>query len=179
MNYNTIDVQQLGLQVAYNEDDGTRKFVRKVLALPYLPHEHIEEMFTRLRREVSSAPLESLMDYVHNTWIASDIWPASSWSVFGQSIRTNNDVEGWHYRLNRKAKKGSLNVYLLIELLHEEASMVTMQAKLMSDRKVLRRQKHQYKEHHGHISKLWTDYRNGDRSASQLLSGIGHHLAMY
>ena len=172
-------VQQLGLQVSYNNDEGTRKFIRKVLALPYLPHEHIPEMYTRLRQDVESAELESLMDYVNNTWMESEMWPPQTWSIFGQSVRTNNDVEGWHYRLNRKAKKGSLNFYLLVELLHNEAEMITIQTKLLSDSKVLRRQRNRYANHQGQIAKLWDDYKNGELSAKKLLRSIGHHVDVF
>ena len=30
-------VQELGLQVAYNSDDKTHKYIKKLLALPYIP----------------------------------------------------------------------------------------------------------------------------------------------
>ncbi|XP_078676410.1 uncharacterized protein LOC144913542 [Branchiostoma floridae x Branchiostoma belcheri] len=40
-----------------------------------------------------------------------------------QSVRTNNDVEGWHTRLNLKAKKAALPLYLLIDLLHREGRL--------------------------------------------------------
>jgi len=46
---------------------------------------------------------------VDETWMSSRLWPASSWSVF-QSIRTNNDVEGWHNRLRQQARRGKLDV---------------------------------------------------------------------
>ena len=65
--------------------------------------------------------------YVHDTWISSNIWPPSSWSVFQQNIRTNNDVEGWHNKNNRKAGRGQIKFYLLVELLHEESKYVEAQ----------------------------------------------------
>ena len=43
-------------------------------------------------------------------------------SVFGKSVRTNNDVEGWHNRVNTHAQKSNLQFYLLIELMYKEAS---------------------------------------------------------
>jgi len=55
------------------------------------------------------------------TWVESTVWPPSMWSVFRQPVRTNNDVEGWHCRLNVKANRGRLNLYQLIQLLHAES----------------------------------------------------------
>ncbi|KAK4319879.1 hypothetical protein Pmani_009224 [Petrolisthes manimaculis] len=50
-------------------------------------------------------PVREFMDYVDQTWLQSPVWKTENWSVFGRSIRTNNDVEGWHHKLNRRAKK--------------------------------------------------------------------------
>ena len=36
---------------------------------------------------------------------------------FCDKQRPNNDVEGWHNRLNRRAKKGNLSFYMLLSLL--------------------------------------------------------------
>lgn len=53
-------------------------------------------------------------------------------------IRTNNDVEGWHCRLNHKAKRASLNMYLLINLLHEESLLVDINLRLQDEGKICR-----------------------------------------
>ena len=54
-----------------------------------------------------------------------------------QSIRTNNDIEGWHHSLNRRAAgQCSLPVYLFVALLHKEASPVLLQIRLVSERKL-------------------------------------------
>lgn len=121
-------IQELGLQVAYSNDASMHKYLRKVLSLPYIPAEHIEEQFLRLCRKANgSQVIDRLLNYVRNTWINSTIWPPSAWCVFGRSIRTNNDVEGWHHRLNKKARKGQLIFYLLVQLLHKEAKLVPLQ----------------------------------------------------
>ena len=71
------------------------------MALPLLPCEHIRACFEHLQSEVDYQPaMADLVEYVKETWIDSSVWPISSWSVFGKSIRTNNDVQGWHTRMN-------------------------------------------------------------------------------
>ena len=77
------------------------------MALPYLPSEHIVEMFRRLRQKAETHSLMSLTNYIYNTWIANSIWTPNSWSVYNHLIRTNNDVEGWHSKLNRAAARTS------------------------------------------------------------------------
>ena len=39
-----------------------------------------------------------------------------------EDVRINNDLEGWHRRLNYSAKRGQLQMYLFIELLNKEGS---------------------------------------------------------
>ena len=76
---------------------------------------------------VSNVPTyaqRKLCRYIEANWFSSTTWPPETWSVFNQSVRTNDDVEGWHRRLNGKAMKGQLNFYLLMQLLTSEAAVV-------------------------------------------------------
>jgi hypothetical protein len=175
-------IQEIGLQSSYNNDVGTRKFLRKELALPYVPVAHVQDLFTALKTEIENSPadlLQRLLQYAENTWITSDIWIPSAWNVFDRSIRTNNDVEGWHHRLNNKARKGNLNFYVLLQVIHDEASLVTLHAQLLSDRKVLRQQQKKYTDEHGCMVKLWEEFKAGKRSPASLLKVIAHHVAVH
>ena len=113
-------IKQLGLQQPYNTDRPTQLFCKKLMALPYLPHEHIQPVFQRRSREAATEPLKQLTRYIQTTWIDSSWCPPRRWSVFQQATRTNNDLEGWHRRLNVKAKKGNLALYTMIHLLSQE-----------------------------------------------------------
>jgi len=62
-----------------------------------------------------------LMDWEHH------FHPPGDWSVFQQTIRTNNDVEGWHYRTNHRGKRAKLPFYMLCHLLYREAQLISMQ----------------------------------------------------
>ena len=42
-------------------------------------------------------------------------------SVFGQVMRTNNDLQGWHYHMNHRGEKVNLTLYLTAHILHVEA----------------------------------------------------------
>ncbi|KAI0235866.1 Ubiquitin conjugation factor E4 A [Lamellibrachia satsuma] len=57
------------------------------------------------------------------------MWPPTSWSVFGQSVRTNNDVEGWHHGFNTKAKQ-QMPFYQLTSQLYEEAAQIELTLRL-------------------------------------------------
>jgi len=101
-------IQALGLARQYREDRDVHKLCRRVMALPLLPAAEIPRQFYRLRQQAVSEPMRALCDYVDKTWLSDVLWPHLSWSAFRRPIRTNNDVEGWHYRLNRRVRSRHL-----------------------------------------------------------------------
>ncbi len=140
------------------------------MALPFLPDSEIIPVFNRLKVQATTEPLQKFVEYVEITWINSSIWPPSSWSVYLQAVRTNNDVEGWHNSLNRRAHgKGQLPLYFLIELLHQEARLTSLQIRLVSERKLKRMQRKVYRTMQARIFNLWDEYHKGKRNAYQLL----------
>ena len=55
------------------------------------------------------------------------------------AVRTNNDIEGWHHALNRRAAgRWHMPFYLLIDLLHREAKLSALQIRLVSEKKLKR-----------------------------------------
>ncbi|XP_031553270.1 uncharacterized protein LOC116290391 [Actinia tenebrosa] len=102
-------VQELGLTLPYEND-----FIRKLLALPFLPATEIERVFNTLMQQATTRPLQDLVEYIDNQCVSSATFPPEEWSVYSQAIRTNNDVEGWHKGLNGCA---SGRVHLLFYLL--------------------------------------------------------------
>jgi hypothetical protein len=58
------------------------------------------------------------------------------------SIRTNNDVEGWHNNLNsRVSSRGPVPFYLLVTGLFKEASDLPMTIRLVTEDKLRRYQR--------------------------------------
>jgi hypothetical protein len=169
-------IQGLGLQDEYQSDRETNKICRQLMSLPLLPADVITAEFQRIARRATavSPVLERLTDYVSRTWVSSHLWPPLAWSTYRLPVRTNNDVEGWHYRLNQKARKRHLGLYLLVRLLHNEAKCVNLIVRLISDRKVTRRQKKLYSKMHAKLNENWNQYEEGKKSARQLLKSCAH-----
>ena len=164
-------VQSLGLQPAYQTDPPTHSYIRKLLALPMLPAEHISAVFQ----------LEELVVYIRDQWIKTRFFPPATWSAFFQTTRTNNDCEGWHGAFNRRAAKSNLPIYLLVQLLGEEAQMVTVEAQLVSEGKLSRYQRSTNRRIQGRLFTAWEEYMRTEpknlREARRLLarcSGIYH-----
>jgi len=68
--------------------------------------------------------------------------------TFKQPARTNNDVEGWHARLNSRANHGRMNMYQLLYLLREEAVLINIGVRLLSDAGTSRLQREKYTRLH-------------------------------
>ena len=78
---------------------------------------------------------------------------------FCRCVRTNNDIEGWHNSLNRRAGgRVHLPFYLLIQLLHRESSVYTVQVRLVNARKLQRIQRKKYRALQARIFGYWEDY---------------------
>ena len=138
-------IQLWGLQQRYINNSSTHNFCRKLMALPFLPSEHIETAFRNIQEVSSNSVEEELATYIGNTWITGQ-WQPIDWSVLNQSVGTNNDVEGWHMRINARALRGQVQLYLLIKLLHQEAKLVSLQLHLVSQNKLIRYQRKTYRK---------------------------------
>ena len=114
------------------------------MALPFLPEDQIIPVFNSIK-EQATTHMQPLVPYVENTWILSTVFLPSNWCVFMESIRTINDLEGYHRRLNFKAAdKGNLQLYVLIPLLYSESRTVRLHVRLISERKLRRHQRTQH-----------------------------------
>jgi len=60
-------------------------------------------------------------------------------------------------------------MYLLFALLANEAAMVAVNVKLLSDKKVRRSQKKRTAGANGKLQKYWAEYQAGTRSVTRLL----------
>ncbi|KAJ8300263.1 hypothetical protein KUTeg_021782 [Tegillarca granosa] len=66
---------------AYFKRDEVFMFCRKLMALPYLPEEHIKPSFEKLTSDVEDPSVQKLVRYVGNTWINNKTYNISTWAV--------------------------------------------------------------------------------------------------
>ena len=149
------------------------KLCRNIMALPFLPASHIEPAFQQLTQNVNDPVVQKLVRYVRKTWITSAFYQIASWCIYQQPTRTNNDVEGWHRRLNKKTNDEKPPFYVLIPKLHEEAKFLPVQLKFVSEGKLTRYQRKQARTNQAIIFNLWEQYNSGAISTSRLLNQCG------
>jgi len=87
-----------------------------------------------------------------------------------QPVRTNNDIEGWHNALNRRASgRCNLPFYVLIQLLDREARLVEVQMRLVADHKLTHIQRKKYRVMQTKLHDQWEQYQSRRKTARQLL----------
>ncbi len=162
-------IQEVGLQERYKDNRAVRAYLGKLMALPYLPAEHIKLAFEDLKKDAVTTALEEVCSYMEKNWFNSTTWTPQNFSVFMCDVRTNNNVEGWHDRLNRDAQKPNLGFYPLVHLLYAEAKMTKYEAHMVMDGKLGRTQKKACQEVQDKLDELWKKYES-ERDPEKLLN---------
>ena len=113
----------LGLSQLYVHDRPHRIYIRKLLALAFVPIELISLTFQGLRND-GPVELETLFDYFEHYWI--EVVDNRLWNMYGVQRRTYNNLEGWHLRLNRSVGKAHINIYEFVSKLTSSNSQVEL-----------------------------------------------------
>ncbi|XP_068219805.1 uncharacterized protein [Palaemon carinicauda] len=167
--------QKLGIKIESLQEDGWQQnLISKLVALPFLPSEHIESAYSTLCGMVKNhRKFEPLLEFIGNTWISSSLWPVSSWTNFMRPVRTSKDVEGWCHRLNLQLNEVNPIFYNIVWLLLKESESIPLDAKCVTEDKLKKHHKKEVTGIRGQIFNLWDTYQNGDMSSSIFLKKCG------
>ena len=162
-------VQVLGLAKTYKEDSALRQEVKMLFALPLLPQRDMIKGFEEM--EMNADPrLTDLMQYMRSTWFSSSVWKPANLCSYQRLVRTNNDVEGYHRRLNQRCVTAHPSIYKLLEVIHSEARLVELTAKLISSNAVGMTRSKKTTEKQARLTSLWDRYASDDMSVSDFLA---------
>ena len=154
-----------------------RNLIKGVYSLPYLPPRDMSPAFETLKSQASEAECENyekLQDffrYVNKTWFQSSTWKATHISAYQRMVRTNNDLEGYHNRLNiRSCSSNSPKpIADLIKVLYEEAKLVKIRYKQISSSNVMMQRSKDTEEDQAKLCAIWDKYDNDEISREQLM----------
>ena len=157
-----------GLAQAYVDDPGSRDVLKQMLALCYMPHEWIPILFARLEAKCTTRDLVAFAVYMRSTWITSQTWNPTRWSVFNTLIRTNNHLEGWHRQFNTFCRS-NMPFYHLIEIMFNVSDGIELQINLIREDQLSQCFHSKYKKVNENLVKYWDEFNTGDLSANALL----------
>ena len=67
-------ITTVGLAKAYMERKDTHLYLRKLMCLPFLPHEHVRPAFDALKTQGDVIqPIQELLVYIENTWVTGNV----------------------------------------------------------------------------------------------------------
>ncbi|KAL8597954.1 hypothetical protein ACOMHN_063850 [Nucella lapillus] len=126
-------VQELGLAVGYRRNNRLQRFIRKVLAICYIPTPVMMMTFNRLlnhartRRLLRRYPaLGDFITYFRRTYLGPQaLFPPASWSVTDRDMnqRTNNSAESFHKAFGSAVGVRRPNLWMFIRVLKDRQSV--------------------------------------------------------
>ncbi|KRY36457.1 hypothetical protein T01_13752 [Trichinella spiralis] len=168
-------VTDLGMRTSYIHEAATKKKVKMLLATAFLPFHDVAAVVKLLGRDATGS-VAVLFNYFRVEWMPPDRLPL--WNVYNVNIRTNNDLEGWHFKMNRLAGKRHLGFYELLQLLiDEQGSTETLIQQVTSGRVTasdLQVKNKKYEELQQRITALTAEYDGGTRTMEQFLRSVAY-----
>lgn len=167
-------VQSLGLTNAYMTDPTMRIQIRQLMALAFVPVVIVRIVFGQLQA-ASAAQLGPLFDYFNRQWLTNI--RTSMWNVYGVTRRTNNDVEGWHHRLNTMLSRHHPNIWQVIRCLQDEQASMEVTRAQISAGQLVRRPNKKYAALQKRIDRLQEQYDRGEITAVEYITGVSYNMA--
>ena len=174
--------QAIGLTTPYNTDHCVKRFVKGLMALPFVPMDQIQHALDILRNDLPAIDsvhrplLDRLEHYFHRTWINGPFSPII-WNCHQNfSIRTTNHVEGWHRKLNAKVKVAHPTLYQFIRHLQEEESLVSNRMLELDNGHRLMPMVKKYRELNRRLVIVTTEFNNYERTLESFLSLVSNLL---
>ena len=150
--------------------------VKTLMALAFLPRMLLRINFSIIEglEVVQETPaLSELVLYHKSTWLDGNFTP-KLWNVHSSSMRTNNMVEGWHSKLNKRLRKSHPNIYELINYLKKEQGKTELTVSQTRLGAPAQKRKKKYRQLEGRIQSLTTQHKEGRLSAQEFLYSIRH-----
>ena len=150
------------------------------MALPFLPVIAVRPAFDALCTDpvvVNSAAIRRFIAYFEPTWLDGQ-FPVHMWNVYHSNIRTNNQVESWHSRLNRTVGLTHPNIYRLLDTLRREQTLTELTLQRARRGVSPPRRRRKYRDLDRRLDRLRDAYQQGLTKTEEFLDSvrhIGHH----
>ncbi|XP_003382123.1 hypothetical protein Tsp_08977, partial [Trichinella spiralis] len=158
-------VTDLGMRTSYINEAATKKKVKMLLATAFLPLHDVAAAVDLFGRDATGS-IAALFNYFRMEWMPYDRLPL--WNVYNVNIRTNNDLEDWHFKMNRLAGKRHIGFYELLQLLIDEQGSTETLIQQIKNKK--------YEELQQRITALTAEYDDGTRTLEPFLKVVAYRV---
>lgn len=180
-------LQATGLQERYQTDEDFAVKTRMITAIAFVPVESVENAFEALQ-EVVPDELMPVLDYFEDTYIgrqrrrrrAQPIFDHKIWNMYERAVnelpRTNNNVEGWHRKLQSSVSSHHPNIWKFLDVLRREQDLNNLQIAQLVGGHAPEPQRKKYKASNERIVNIVRDFSN--RSLLDYMRGIAHNITI-
>ena len=154
----------------YTERGNSAILLRKFMGLALVPASKVRSCFDKLNETVDEIQDDSLRgkyqdfsNYILTQWIEGIIFTVEDWVVYMLSVRTNNDLEGFHNRLNIRSTSKKLRLDPLVQLMYSEAKhMNTILAEIDAGCFRAKPQNPNSFDRNARLNAVWKNYLDDD-----------------
>jgi hypothetical protein len=176
-------VQDLGLTIPFRDNNAVKKTVRRVSALPLVPISNIDAVWESIQE---NAPLningvESFIDYVVNTWIDEiyGLFNRTIWTHFDNNgARTNNHLEGFHYKINKCMGKIHPNIFEMITVLQKVQNQNEIELQYLLTGGKLKNPRKKYRDIHERLIRLRERLANNEIELLHFVDSCSYQLKL-
>jgi hypothetical protein len=143
------------------------------MALGFAPLPLVRNIYTTMMQQ-SDPVLAPLFGYFSQQWL-TNVRP-SMWNVCNEDIRTNNDCEGWHNRLNRLVARHHPNLWHCVNCLIEEQNATDVLRQQLAAGQMVQRNNRKYKQVQARIRCLYDRYMTGNITVIEYITGVSHNI---
>ncbi|XP_003370715.1 hypothetical protein Tsp_09926 [Trichinella spiralis] len=170
-------VTDLGMRTSYIHEAAMKKKVKMLLTTAFLPPHDVPAAVELLGSDAAGS-IAALFNYFRVEWMPPD--RLLMCNVYNVNIRTNNDLEGWDFKMNRLAGKRHPGFYELLQLLiDEQGSTETLIQHVISGRVTsndLQIKYKKYEELQQRITALTAEYDDGTRTLEPFLKVVAYRV---
>lgn len=176
--------KRIGLWRSYNTDNDVKKFVRRLMALPLIPMDRIDDAWLEI---VGDAPdpnhpqrdlCTELENYIVNTWIDDNaLFERQLWNHYGEdNDKTSNAAESSHHRINSICGKNRLNIHAFCREISSEVSNSETKINQRELGAPIPKKKKTSTIFRDRLSRYRAEYERGDRNLRQFLDASSYQV---
>lgn len=166
-------MMKCGVCTVYNSDENIKELMKKLLALPFLPQEVVAETFYQIECEPviqKHACLQILCAYFEHTWI-DGAFPVPLWNQYGQRMKTNFEMEGWHPKSIGKKQPTKQKFIKYLKDLFSESELTKGKARIGEVSNPLKKR---YRQLDKKINKMTQEFEQKNTSKYMFLLELTH-----
>ncbi|XP_071083808.1 uncharacterized protein [Haliotis cracherodii] len=167
--------QELGLAVGYRDNPSGEQWIQRAAALPLLPLQQVQDAWIDSMNQSPDVPnADEFNDYIVTNWVDYEArFPLSLWNhhpTFGQ--RANNNLEGYHSRLNASLNHRHPNLYRFIDIIKNIDKSEKTKLSQLDLGAAPPAKKRVYKEIDNRLSRLKDQLSQGVKTPFQFLDAV-------